>query len=125
MQIFWSSVQLSCRLITRQWLWSASAGSQVYLIQRLINRLPLVIGHPYSFIVTARSKKIKLHHPVDMTDPKIEEALAPLRASVREQVSTIWALTRVYLIVYIVLKYLVIILRFKKKLMTPSIANTS
>lgn len=31
-------------------------------------------------------RKVKLNFPLDMTDPKIENELAPLRASVKEQV---------------------------------------
>ncbi|XP_033223884.1 glycine--tRNA ligase [Belonocnema kinseyi] len=83
MQIFWNSVQLSCRLTTRQWLSSASTGKHAF--QRLLNGILWPTVRPYSFVVTAKSKKIKLHYPVDMSDPKIEEILAPLRASVKEQ----------------------------------------
>lgn len=32
-------------------------------------------------------RAVKLNFPLDMTDPKIEEVLAPLRANVKEQVT--------------------------------------
>lgn len=36
-------------------------------------------------------RKVKLHFNIqDMADPKMEEILAPLRASVKEQVGAIW-----------------------------------
>ena len=36
------------------------------------------------------NRNLKIALALDMTDPKIEEVLAPLRASVKEQVSAIW-----------------------------------
>lgn len=36
------------------------------------------------------NRKLKIHLALDMADPKIEEVLAPLRTSVKEQVSAIW-----------------------------------
>lgn len=33
-----------------------------------------------------KHRAVKLHFPTDMTDPKIEEVLAPLRANVKQQV---------------------------------------
>lgn len=40
------------------------------------------------------NRNLKIALALDMTDPKIEEALAPLRASVKEQVSAIWMQSR-------------------------------
>lgn len=42
------------------------------------------------------NRNLKIALTFDMTDPKIEEALAPLRASVKEQVSAIWVQIRNY-----------------------------
>lgn len=36
------------------------------------------------------NRKLKIALALDMTDPEVEGALAPLRASVKEQVSSIW-----------------------------------
>lgn len=36
------------------------------------------------------NRKLKIARLFDMTDPKVEEVLAPLRANVKEQVSAIW-----------------------------------
>lgn len=40
------------------------------------------------------NRNLKIALALDMTDPKVEEALAPLRASVKEQVSAIWMQSR-------------------------------
>lgn len=40
------------------------------------------------------NRNLKIALALDMTDPKIEETLAPLRASVKEQVSAIWMQSR-------------------------------
>jgi len=41
-------------------------------------------------------RKVKIALELDMTDPEVETALAPLRASVKEQVSSIWMQSRNY-----------------------------
>lgn len=42
------------------------------------------------------NRNLKIALALDMTDPKVEETLAPLRASVKEQVSAIWMQSRDY-----------------------------
>jgi len=40
------------------------------------------------------NRNLKVALALDMVDPKVDEALAPLRASVKEQVSAIWMQSR-------------------------------
>ncbi|XP_057331330.1 glycine--tRNA ligase [Microplitis mediator] len=53
----------------------------------LIRELRTTVGFAKNFDWGSKKKfrKVKLNFPLDMTDPKIEETLAPLRANVKEQ----------------------------------------
>lgn len=45
---------------------------------------------------TKKDRKVKIQILQDMSDPKIEEILSPLRDSVKEQVNTIWIIIIYY-----------------------------
>lgn len=84
MQIFSNIVKFAWRL--QKHCSADSVERHVYLLQQLRNA-SLITTKSYSYIITAKSNKKKLHNPVNMTDPKIEEELTSYRASVKEQVS--------------------------------------
>lgn len=67
------------------------------IVKKLYNQPPLKRSLTTGFVCSVKEfnwgskkqhRKIKLNFPVDMSDPKIEKALAPLRANVKQQVVT-------------------------------------
>ncbi|XP_012288740.1 glycine--tRNA ligase [Orussus abietinus] len=80
MRIFTNAVQAACRLAHRE---IGFARSGEWCLRNFSASGNLF--RTFNWGSAKKHRKVKLRFPCDMTNPKIEEELAPLRASVKEQ----------------------------------------
>ena len=88
MRFFACSIRSACRLIERQHV--LHVHSHIVAYRSIDSRSFSVSARLSGFEqwgTAKKNRKVKLHFQPDMSDPQTEEALAPLRASVKEQVN--------------------------------------
>lgn len=89
MRFLLCSIRAACTVVSRKHVHSHTGAYSTFIQTRDFRLTSRLSG--FELWGTAKKhRKIKLHFQPDMTDPKIEEVLAPLRASVKEQVFAIW-----------------------------------
>lgn len=86
MQFVSRNLQLLCKRATR----GLYKHNSIY--KQLLRRFTVTarLGDFSKWGTTKKNRKVKIQIRQDMSDPKIEDILAPLRNSVKEQVSAIW-----------------------------------